>query len=147
MSEIFDIETGPESPELLEAARVQLRETPEIRQEGFKQLRELIKENPDLNFPDTEEFMEVMLRCCHWYPESAIKLVNSTFKFDYRILKLGTINQSCAISISVSNCTILSLLFSIIVYNVHSFGSFFVIIFTDFFLVIMIFLLVVAPCR
>lgn len=60
-------------------------------------------------------------------------------------LKLGTIiNQSCVISISVSNCTILSLLFSIIVFNVHSFGSFFVIIFTDFF-VIMIFLLFVAP--
>lgn len=76
---MFDIETGPESPELLEAARVQLRETPEIRQEGFKQLRELIKENPDLNFPDTEEFMEVMLRCCHWYPESAIKLVKFNF--------------------------------------------------------------------
>lgn len=75
MSGLFDIETGPESPELLEKARVELRETPEIRQEGFKQLKELLKQNPDLNFTDTEEFMEIILRCCHWYPESAIKLV------------------------------------------------------------------------
>lgn len=75
MSGLFDIETGPESPELLEIARVELRETPEVRQEGFKQLKELIKQNPDLNFPDNEQFMEVILRCCHWYPESAIKMV------------------------------------------------------------------------
>lgn len=99
MSGEFDIETGPESPELLEKARVELRETPEVRQEGFKQLRELIRQSTDLNFPDNEEFMEILLRCCHWYPESAMKLVrncpNSTF--EYARLSRSSINQMCEI--------------------------------------------------
>jgi retinaldehyde-binding protein 1 len=75
MSGIFDIDVGPESPELLAIAREQLRETPEIRKEGFEKLKELLKQNSDLNFPDTEQLMEVVLRCTHWYPESALKLV------------------------------------------------------------------------
>lgn len=79
MSGEFDIDTSVESPELLETARVQLRETPEIRKAGFAKLSELLAENKDLNYPDTEEFMEGILRCCHWYPESAIKLVSSNF--------------------------------------------------------------------
>lgn len=75
----FDIDTSVESPELLETARVQLRETPEIRKAGFAKLSELLAENKDLNYPDTEEFMEIILRCCHWYPEGAIKLVSGNF--------------------------------------------------------------------
>lgn len=95
MSGIFDIETGPESAELLAVAREQLRETPEIRTEGFAKLKELMKQNADLNFPDDEEFLQVVLRCCHWlvlsyiffskifikfyfrYPESAMKMVRN----------------------------------------------------------------------
>ena len=76
MSNVFDIDTSPESPELLEVARSQLRETPETREEGFKKLRELLKENPDINYSDEEEYLEIVLRCCHWYPESAMKLVS-----------------------------------------------------------------------
>lgn len=72
----FDIDVGPESQELLDIARDQLRETPEIRKEGFEKLRELLKQNPDLNYRDDDEFLEVFLRCCHWYPESAILLVS-----------------------------------------------------------------------
>lgn len=76
MSGEFDIDTSAETPELLEAAREQLRETPELRKIGFEKLRQLLAENKDLNYPDTEDFMEIVLRCCHWYPESAIKLVS-----------------------------------------------------------------------
>lgn len=76
MPHVFDVDLSPETPELLETARVQLRETPENREAGFKQLRELLKQNPDLNFRDDDEFLIVPLRCCHWYPESAIKLVS-----------------------------------------------------------------------
>lgn len=73
----FDIDTSPESPELLAIAEKELRETPEIRQVGFAKLRELLKENPDLSYSDEEEFLIIVLRACHWYPESALKLVNN----------------------------------------------------------------------
>lgn len=76
MSNLYDIDVSPESPELLELARTQLRETPENRAAGFKELRELLKQNPDLNYKDDEAFLTIILRCTHWYPESAIKLVS-----------------------------------------------------------------------
>lgn len=75
MSAPYDIDTSPETSELLEIAKVQLRETPENREKGFKELRELLQKNPDLKFRDDDVFLEVVLRCCHWYPEGAIKLV------------------------------------------------------------------------
>lgn len=75
MEKVFDIDTSPESPELKELARTLLRETPETREAGFKELRELLKQNPDLQYRDDEEFLTIVLRCCHWYPEGAIKLV------------------------------------------------------------------------
>lgn len=81
MSSEFDIDTSAESPELLETAREQLRETPETRKAGFAKLSELLAENKDLNYPDTEEFMEIILRCCHWYPEGAIKLLRGIAEF------------------------------------------------------------------
>lgn len=76
MSNVFDIDVSPETPELLEFAKVTLRETPENREKGFKELRELLKQNPDLHYSDDEEFLTIVLRCCHWYAESAIKLVS-----------------------------------------------------------------------
>lgn len=72
----FDIDISQETPELLEIAKNQLRETSENRQAGFKQLRELLKQNPDLNCRDDDEFLAIILRCCHWHPEGAIKLVS-----------------------------------------------------------------------
>lgn len=79
MSAPYDIDTSAESADLLEIARVQLRETPENREKGFKELRELLQKNSDLNFRDDDAFLEVILRCCHWYPEGAIKLVRTCF--------------------------------------------------------------------
>ena len=77
MTNEFDIDTSIESPELLAFAEKVLNETPEAREKGFKELRELLKQNPDLSFTDDEEYLTIILRCCHWYPESAIKMVNS----------------------------------------------------------------------
>jgi hypothetical protein len=37
------LELDPPAPELLERAETELRETPEIREEALKQLRELIQ--------------------------------------------------------------------------------------------------------
>jgi len=90
MSNIFDIDVSPESPELLETARVQLRETPENREKGFSELRELLKQNPDLNYRDDDAFLTIILRCCHWYAEGAIKLLRQIAEFrkeNERLLK------------------------------------------------------------
>lgn len=81
MTAPYDIDTSPETAELLEVARVQLRETPENREKGFKELRELLHKNADLKFRDDDAFLEVVLRCCHWYPEGAITMVRILFDF------------------------------------------------------------------
>lgn len=75
MTAPYDIDTSTETTELLETARLQLRETPENREKGFRELRELLLQSPDLKFREDDDFLEVILRCCHWYPEGAIKLV------------------------------------------------------------------------
>lgn len=72
----FDIETGPASPELLEIARMELRETPELREASIKELRSLLKEATDLHYKDDDEFLLIFLRPCHFYPESALKMVS-----------------------------------------------------------------------
>jgi retinaldehyde-binding protein 1 len=77
MANPFEIDIGPETPELLEFAKNTLRETPENREKGFKELRELLKQNPDLNYRDDDEFLTIVLRVCHWYPEGAIKMVRT----------------------------------------------------------------------
>lgn len=76
MTDKFDIDRSPETPELLAIAERDLRETPEIREKGLAELRKLLKETPDLVFSDDDEFLIIILRTVHWYPESAIKLVN-----------------------------------------------------------------------
>ncbi|KAJ6642293.1 Alpha-tocopherol transfer protein-like [Pseudolycoriella hygida] len=81
MTAPYDIDISAETAELLEIARVQLRETPENREKGFKELRELMKKNPDLTFPEDDAFLEVILRCCHWYPEGAIELLRRIAEF------------------------------------------------------------------
>ena len=80
MSNKYDIDRSPETPELWAIAEKELRETPEIREKGLAELRKLLKENQDLVFGDDDEFLTIILRCCHWYPDGALKLVGD-FKF------------------------------------------------------------------
>ncbi|KAG5673908.1 hypothetical protein PVAND_003909 [Polypedilum vanderplanki] len=90
MANKFDIDISPESPELLAIAEKELRETPEIRAKGLAELRELLKKNSDLNFTDDENFLVIILRVCHWYPESAIETLRdiAEFRKDYwKVLK------------------------------------------------------------
>lgn len=77
MSNVFDIDVSPETPELLAIAEKEIRETPEIREKGLAELRELLKKNSDLYYCDEDEFLVPVLRTTHWYPESAMKLVRS----------------------------------------------------------------------
>lgn len=89
---LFDIDMGPESPELLAIAEKELRETPQIRKEGIAKLRELLKENEDLCYSDDDEFLTIILRACHWYPESAIKLVNNFKQFMCKLQKKKSVS-------------------------------------------------------
>lgn len=66
---------------LMEKARIELREVPEIIEESMKAFKEMIKEDPDLNMPDHDEFYVRFLRPCKWYPKSAFHLLQRYFKF------------------------------------------------------------------
>ncbi|KAG8234479.1 hypothetical protein J437_LFUL014347 [Ladona fulva] len=61
--------------ELQEKARKELRETPELTKESLQELRELLKEEADLNIPiDNDNFLIRFLRPCKFYPQSAFEL-------------------------------------------------------------------------
>ncbi|XP_011877599.1 PREDICTED: clavesin-1-like [Vollenhovia emeryi] len=65
-----------------EKAKKELRETPEIVAQGFKELKELISEEPDLHVPkDMEDFLIVFLRPCKWYAKSAFTLMKRYYRF------------------------------------------------------------------
>ncbi|KMQ95843.1 alpha-tocopherol transfer [Lasius niger] len=62
-------------------AKEELRETPEIIADSYNELRKLIAGEPDLNIPDEEEYYQMFLRPCKYYPESAFRLIKRYFRF------------------------------------------------------------------
>ena len=93
----FDIETDPVPEDSMEIARRELREVPEIREKALQELRELILQNKDLNYPDDEEFLTIFLRPCHYNVQSAMKMVSvfdiTSSKFFKNIFKTFTISN------------------------------------------------------
>ncbi|XP_055642662.1 alpha-tocopherol transfer protein-like [Toxorhynchites rutilus septentrionalis] len=81
MSAPFDVELGPPSAELLEVSHQELREIPELRAAAVAELRTLLQAASDLSFPDDEEFLLIYLRPCHFYAESALKLMRNVAEF------------------------------------------------------------------
>uniref|UniRef100_A0A1Y9IV35 CRAL-TRIO domain-containing protein n=1 Tax=Anopheles minimus TaxID=112268 RepID=A0A1Y9IV35_9DIPT len=77
----FDIVTDPPSEELLEVSRRELRETPEVREQAIKQLRDLLHNATDLNYADDDDFLLIFLRPCHFYPDSALKMMRRIADF------------------------------------------------------------------
>lgn len=71
----FDLDESPLSAESAKIAEVELNETPERVEQAIAELRDLLHENSDLYFADDERILKIFLRPCHYYPESAIKLV------------------------------------------------------------------------
>lgn len=88
MSGTFDIDTSPETPELLAIAEKDIRETPEIRAKGLAELRELLKNNPDVHYCEEDDFLVPVLRTTHWYPDSAMKLIKRIAEFRKEYSKL-----------------------------------------------------------
>lgn len=72
----FVLDTCPLTAESAKIAEVELNETPERIEHSVEQLRQLLHENSDLHFSDDEQVLKIFLRPCHYYPESAIKLVS-----------------------------------------------------------------------
>lgn len=62
-------------------ARNELRETPEVVQQALKDIRELLKGEPDLIVPDDDEYLQKFLRPCKWYPKSGLELMKRFYKF------------------------------------------------------------------
>ncbi|XP_053696733.1 retinaldehyde-binding protein 1-like [Sabethes cyaneus] len=81
MSALFDVDVSAPSAEVMEIARQELRETPEVRAAAIVELRNLLKAAADLNFPDDDDFLLLYLRPTHFYPESAIKLMRNVAQF------------------------------------------------------------------
>lgn len=75
----FVLDTSPVSAETQKIAEIELNETPERVAESIAELRRLLHENEDLYFDDDDKTLKLFLRPCHFYPESAIKLVSINF--------------------------------------------------------------------
>lgn len=72
----FRLITDPLSEVVEQLAAKELRETPEIRETALKELRELLAQDPEIFYDDTDYYLLIFLRPCHFYPESAHKLVS-----------------------------------------------------------------------
>lgn len=71
----FVLDTSPITADTKKIAEIELNETPERVEASIHELRRLLHDSPDLNFDDDEQLMKIFLRPCHYFPESAIKLV------------------------------------------------------------------------
>lgn len=69
----FFMDTRPLTPEYLEVAKNELRETPEVVQKAIEELRKMLKEGNKYKFRDDDAFLTAMLRPVKFYPESAYK--------------------------------------------------------------------------
>lgn len=74
--------TDPKSKE--KAAR-ELRETPDIVAEAFKELRAKLQEETSLHVPiDDDSFLLKFLRPCKFYPDSAFALIQRYYRFRHK---------------------------------------------------------------
>lgn len=71
----FCLDTSPLNDTMQVLAEKELRETPEIREAAIIELRRLLHSATDLHYRDDDDFLLIFLRPCHFYPESALKMV------------------------------------------------------------------------
>ncbi|KAL7052221.1 hypothetical protein ACKWTF_004823 [Chironomus riparius] len=65
----------------LNKAQKDLRETPEIREQALKEMRELIKSEKNLVYPLEDFFLHPYLRPCKFYAKSAFEKLQKDLKF------------------------------------------------------------------
>ncbi|XP_065358491.1 retinaldehyde-binding protein 1-like [Calliphora vicina] len=79
---ILKFDLGEPSKYAKEKAKDELRETSENIEQGLKALKALLKDDPKLILPlEDKEWLQIFLRRCKYYPESAYKLINRYFNF------------------------------------------------------------------
>ncbi|XP_014212886.1 alpha-tocopherol transfer protein-like [Copidosoma floridanum] len=98
----FDSGEDLDEYQLAKAER-ELRETPEVVQEAFKVLCDLLGEEDDLYVPLEMEFLQKFLRRCKWYPKSAFKLIKRFYEYqqnhpEYFENLVPTKERSCLLS-------------------------------------------------
>lgn len=99
----FDIDTSPPSPELLEFSRKDLRETPQVREAAILELRKLLHNATDLHYRDDDDFLMIFLRPCHFYAESALKMVrfggggNNGWSGVYQSRRIKGFDKNCVL--------------------------------------------------
>lgn len=71
----FEIDLGLSS-EGKEIAQNELRESDEIVEAAKEALQKLIDDDKTVGFPNDPNYLQIFLRPCKYYPESAYKLVN-----------------------------------------------------------------------
>lgn len=62
-------------------AEKELRETPAIKEEAIRELRRILAEDTTLNYDDSDEFLQMILRPVKFYPESAFQLLQRIADF------------------------------------------------------------------
>ncbi|XP_070501698.1 alpha-tocopherol transfer protein-like [Chironomus tepperi] len=72
----------------LAKAKEELRETPENKAKGLKELKELIRSEKNFVHPIEDPFLETYLRPCKYYAESAHQKMQKYFKFKLKHKKL-----------------------------------------------------------
>lgn len=77
----FTLEIGPLTPEAKALAEQELNETPENVQKALKELKELLKNDPSLNFSTDDDFLIIFLRPCKFYAKSAYEMMKRIADF------------------------------------------------------------------
>lgn len=116
--EPFDIDTSPPTSELLDIAHRELRETPELRAASIEELRRLLHNATDLHYRDDDDFLLIFLRPCHFYPESALKMVSFDGKVWVANSRENSVSkptvQNVSKSVQIFSCSVLVQLVSLV---------------------------------
>ncbi|XP_075214509.1 alpha-tocopherol transfer protein-like isoform X2 [Lycorma delicatula] len=79
---ILRLDVEQPSSEVMEIARKELRETPELVKDSIEALRDLLKEETGLKCPlDNDAWLIRFLRPTKFYPESALTLIKNYYQF------------------------------------------------------------------
>lgn len=76
------LEVEPLTFDLVQKAAEELRETPDEREKAIEKLRQLLNNEPNIQFADREDVLIRYLRPTKFYPDSALALVSSQRSID-----------------------------------------------------------------
>ncbi|KAK6631974.1 hypothetical protein RUM44_007004 [Polyplax serrata] len=82
------LEVEPLTFDLVQKAAEELRETPDEREKAIEKLRQLLNNEPNIQFADREDVLIRYLRPTKFYPDSALALMKRLAEFRYQNKKL-----------------------------------------------------------